>query len=254
VAAIAGTARLWRRSGATAYLLFTAGSLLVLLLWNFPPDQRFIVPFFPVLLAGFSAELLRLAGQLRTAFLGRATGDRVFAGAISLALAALLCLAGWRTYTGLFWALPASVALHRAALAGHQAAYRWIAASTPRDAAVLASWDPILYLYTGRKACRLVISPALRYAGDRQALEAFFAGVTDFARRQKLSYALLTPEDLQAELPDQERLAAGRMFRANPRLRTVFESGSVSVRRIDEAVPYAQAIKPGISATGRSGL
>ena len=233
VAAIVGTARLWRRSGATAYVLFTAGCLLALLLWNYSPDQRFIVPVFPVLLAGFSAELLRLVGKLRAAFLSRAMGERMVAGAISLSLAALLSLAGARAYAGLFSALPAFVAQQRATVADHRTAYRWIVANTPPDAAVLAYLDPILYLYTGRQACRLVISPGLRHAEDHRAVEAVLAGVADFAHRQKLSYAVLTPEDLHAEFPDQERLAARRMFRANPHLRRVFEAGSVSVCRIE---------------------
>ncbi len=233
VAAIVGTARLWRRSGATAYVLFTAGCLLALLLWNYPPDQRFIVPVFPVLLAGFSAELLRLAGKLRAAFLGRAMGERLAAGAISLVLTALLSLAGARAYSGLFSALPAFLAQQRATVADYRTAYRWIAANTPPDAALLAYMDPILYLYTGRQACRLVISPGLRRADDRRAVEAVLAGVADFAHRQKLSYAVLAPEDLHAEFTDQERLAAYRMFRANPRLRRVFEAGGVEVCRID---------------------
>jgi hypothetical protein len=232
VAAIAGTARLWRRSGATAYLLFTAGCLLAMLLWHYPPDQRFIVPVFPVLLAGFAAELLRLFGKLQEALKGRATGERMVAVAVSLSLAALLCLAGAQTYTGLFSALPSFVAQQRAKLAEHRTVYRWIVANTPPDIAVLAYQDPILYLYTERKACRLVLSPALIRAGDQPALEAIFGHVADFAHRQKLSYAVLTPEDLQAELPDEERLAAMRSFRANPRLRSVFEAGGVSVRRV----------------------
>ena len=232
VAAIVGTARLARRPGATAYVGFTAACLLALLPWHYPPDQRFIVPVFPVLLAGFAAELLRLAGKLRAALLGRATGERIMAGAISLTLAGLLVLAGWRAYRGLLSGLPAFVAQHRAALAEHQAAYRWIAASTPPDAAVLAYLDPVLYLYTGRKACRLVISPMLTRPGSRRELQAVLDGVAGYARREGLSYALLTPEDLQAELPDQDRLAAGRSFRANPALERVFESGGVSVCRI----------------------
>jgi hypothetical protein len=233
VAAIAGTARLWRRSGATAYVLFTAGCLLALLLWNYPPDQRFLVPVFPVLLAGFSAELMRLVGKLRAAFLSRAMGERMVAGSISLALTALLCLAGARAYAGLFSALPAFVAQQRARVADHRTAYRWIVANTPTDAAVLAYRDPMLYLYTGRHACRLVISPGLRRAEDHRAVKAVLAGVADFAHWQKLSYAVLAPEDLQAELPDQERLAAFRMFRANPHFMRVFEAGSVSVYRIE---------------------
>ena len=233
VAAVVGTARLWRRSGATAYVLFTAGCLLALLFWNYSPDQRFIVPVFPVLLGGFWAELRRLAGKLRAAFLGRAMGERVVAGAISLALTALLYLAGARAYGGLFSALPAFVAQQRATVADYRTAYRWIAANTPPNAALLAYMDPILYLYTGRQACRLVISPGLRRADDRRAVEAVLAGVVDFAHRQKLSYAVLAPEDLHAEFTDQERLAAHSLFRANPRLRRVFEAGGVSVCRIE---------------------
>lgn len=231
VAAIAGTARLWRRSAAC--VLFTAGYLLTLLLWNYAPDQRFLVPVFPVLLAGFSTELLRLAGKVKAAFSSRAMGDRIVAGALSLALAALVSVAGAGAYTGLFQVLPRFVDEHRALRAELQPAYDWIAANTPRDAALLAYLDPILYLHTGRKACRLVLSPALIYRGDRQALERFFSGVVDFAHEQKLSYALLTPRDLFAELPDGERRAACRIFRANRRLTPVYESGTFSVRRIE---------------------
>lgn len=231
VAAIVGTARLWRR--CPAYVLFTAGYLLTLLLWNYAPDQRFLVPVFPVLLAGFSTELLRLVTKLKAALASRAAGDRVVAGALAVGLAALLPAAAAGAYTGLFRVLPRFVAEHRVMRAELRPAYQWIAANTPCDAAVLAYLDPLLYLNTGRKACRLVLSPALIYGGDRPALRRSFARVADFAREQKLSYALLTPRDLFAELPDEDRRAASRIFRADPRLHLVYQSGSVSVCRIE---------------------
>ena len=234
VAAIAGTARLWRRSGATAYVLFTAGCLLTLLLWHYPPDQRFIVPVFPVLLAGFSAELLRLAGKLRAAFLSRAMGERVAAGSISLALTALLCLAGAR---GLRRPVL-GVAGVRGPAAGHG---RRSSNGLPLDRREHAD---------GRRRTRLPGSDAVPVhrapclpPGDLPGAEArrrppcggghSSAGVADFAHRQKLSYAVLAPDDLHAEFTAQERLAAFRMFRADPRLRRVFEAGSVSVCRIE---------------------
>ncbi|MGC9972774.1 MAG: hypothetical protein ABSE56_19500 [Bryobacteraceae bacterium] len=233
VAAIAGALRLRRRPGATAYLLFTAGYLVALVGWNYAPDQRFLVPVFPVLLAGFATELLRLAARLRAAFVKRAAGERIVAGAVALALAGLLWLAGMGAYRGLFSVLPRLVAERRETLAGERVAYQWIAARTPADAAVLAYQDPILYLHTGRKACRLVVPPALVYSGDRQALERFFSGVADFAHEQRLTYAVLTPGDLSAELPDEDRRTAYRMFRANPRLKQVYAAGRVSVCRIE---------------------
>lgn len=233
VAAIAGTVRLWRRPGATAYVLFTAGYLVALAAWNYAPDQRFLVPVFPVLLAGFATELLRLVGSVRAAWISRAVGGRVAAGAVAVALAALVSLAGMGAYSGLFRVLPRFVTEHRDRLVEQRAAYRWIEAHTPPDAAVLAYQDAVLYLYTGRKACRLVLSPALVYGGDRQALEQFFSHAADFAREQRLSYAVIAPEDLSAELPDRERRTACRMFRANPRLRQVWRSGSVTVCRVE---------------------
>jgi hypothetical protein len=233
IAAIAGALRLRRRPGATAYLLFTGGYLATLVAWNYAPDQRFLVPVFPVLLAGFATELLRLAARLRAAFVERAVGQLMVAGAVALALAGLLWLVGMGAYRGLFFVLPRFVAERREMLAGQRAAYQWIAARTPADAAVLAYLDPILYLYTGRKACRLVVPPALVYSGDRPALERFFSGVADFAREQRLTYAVIAPDDLSAELPDQDRRTAYRMFRANPRLKQVYEAGRVSVCRIE---------------------
>jgi hypothetical protein len=157
----------------------------------------------------------------------------VVAGALAAGLAALLLAAAAGAYTGLFLLLPRFVAEHRAMRAERQPAYQWIAANTPRDAAVLAYLDPILYLNAGRKACRLVLSPALIYRGDRPALQRFFAGLADFARQQKLSYALLTPSDLFAELPDEDCRAAVRMFRADPHLHLLYQSGDVSVCGIE---------------------
>jgi hypothetical protein len=233
IAAIAGAVRLRRLPGATVYLLFTAGYLLTLAAWNYAPDQRFLVPVFPVLLAGFATELVRLTGRLREAFVHRAAGERMVAGAVALALAGLLWLAGMGAYRGLFSVLPRFVAERREALADQRLAYQWIATRTPADAAVLAYQDPILYLYTGRKACRLVAPPALVYSGDHPALERFFSGVADFAREQRLTYAMVAPDDLSAELSDEDRLTAYRMFRANPRLKQVFQAGRISVCRIE---------------------
>jgi hypothetical protein len=232
VAALAGTVRLAKAGRAPVYFLFAGAYLATLLAWNYPPDQRFLVPVFPVLLAGFAEEFRRVAVKVRAGFAGRVP-ERIAAGAIAAAMGGLILAVGGGACFGLFRALPRFVADQRAERDGRQAVYQWFTANTPRDAAALAYYDPVFYLHTGRKACRFVISPALVYGGKRGAVERSLAGAADFAKGQGLSWAVLAPNDFFAELRDEERRTAFRALRTNPRFRPVYESGGVSVCRIE---------------------
>src|SRR5439155_586734 len=57
VAMIVGAVRLARRGIAVDYALFALVSAGILLIWHFPPNERFVLPFFPLLLAGLVAEV-----------------------------------------------------------------------------------------------------------------------------------------------------------------------------------------------------
>jgi len=233
VAALAGAVRLWRGSGRTACFLAVAGYLALLLVWNYAPDQRFLTPVFPVLLAGLFVELRQVAGKLRLAFQDSGIANRAAAGVISMALTAVSLAALAGSLAGLFQTLPRFLAEHRARRARLQLAYRWIAANTPEDAAVLAYLDPVLYLHTGRKACRFVVPTSLAYAGHASAWKKYFPTVAQYTRENGLSYVVLTSQDLHAELSDQDRLTAQAVFRKTFSPRLLYESGEVSVRAVD---------------------
>ena len=73
-------------------------------------------------------------------------------------------------------------------------------AHAPADANVYAYQDPVLYLYTGRKACSLPIPPKFYYHRDDQGIEKLMASMADFARDYRLDYLLLTPDDYYRDL------------------------------------------------------
>ena len=52
VGMIAGVVRLLRRPGAALYGWFCLFYSAMLLIWHYPPNERFVLPMFPLLLAG----------------------------------------------------------------------------------------------------------------------------------------------------------------------------------------------------------
>src|SRR5581483_6306731 len=60
--------------------------------------------------------------------------------------------------------------------------------------------DPVVYLYTGRRACHLFIPPKYLYHSDDESITRLMASMADFARSQQLQYLLLTPDDYYKEL------------------------------------------------------
>ncbi|MGD0201497.1 MAG: hypothetical protein ABSD27_12165 [Bryobacteraceae bacterium] len=231
-AMLAGTWRAARQNGLASHHLFTAAYLGLLVVWNFMPDQRFLLPVYPVLLAGFFSELLNLLRRIRSSWHQHALG-RVSALAAWACLAALALAALWQTGRAFATVLPGFVGRERAALAGARPAYEWIRQRLPPDAAVLAYRDPVLYLYTGRRACRLVIPPTLLYRGDRGAILRLCASAADLARAKRLTHALFTGADFNAELAGADRAAAEQAARDDARFSSLYERSGVSVRRLE---------------------
>jgi len=57
IGAIVGVVRLARTRGVTPYHGLAAAYTAILLVWHFPPVERFLLPLFPLLLAGVGSEL-----------------------------------------------------------------------------------------------------------------------------------------------------------------------------------------------------
>jgi hypothetical protein len=75
--------------------------------------------------------------------------------------------------------------------------YQWIKASTPEDAAFVATDDAVLYLYTGRSAMALHIPPTLLYHNDLPGMVREYRGIDAFAASNHLNYLLHTDCDFK---------------------------------------------------------
>jgi len=199
LAGAAGAIRLSRRSGQWQYPLFAAAYLVQLVLWNFMPTPRLLLPVLPLLLAGI-AETVRGAFEVLRS-------DQPVLRPGPLTALATLALVGPLTFylavvsTGVAAVnLPAAMRENRVALAAKREAYSWIEAHTAPDAGILANDDQLLYLYTGRRSASQILPVQLYYRQDREAaLIGELRKAPSYAREHRLGYVLVTSTDLRRE-------------------------------------------------------
>src|SRR5580704_138981 len=200
IAAIAGCVRLTMRKRALQYPLAALGMSAILLVWHFPPDQRFVFPLYPLLLMGLATEVRNICVALRLAWSKPALADRVVVAGFGSLLAGLAAFAIFCTVFGLSHVIPDLFATYRTDFEAREQAYHWIESHIPRDANLYAYQDPVMFLYTGHKACRLPIPPKFLYHGDDSGIDKLMGSMADFARGQRLQYLLLTPDDYYRDL------------------------------------------------------
>jgi hypothetical protein len=200
IAAIAGCVRLAARSRTLQYPIAALGMSAILLVWHFPPDQRFVFPLYPLLLMGLATEARNLCGALRSAWTKPAFADRATVAGFGTLLAGLAVFAIFCTAFGLAHVIPDLFATYRADFKAREEAYEWIDRNIPRDVYVYAYQDPVMFLYTGHKACRLPIPPKFLYHGDDGGIDHLMGSIADFARNHHLQYLLLTPDDYYRDL------------------------------------------------------
>ncbi|HEX5227861.1 MAG TPA: glycosyltransferase family 39 protein, partial [Bryobacteraceae bacterium] len=200
IAAIAGAVRLTLRRRRLQYPLAALGMTAILLVWHFPPDQRFVFPLYPLLLVGLATEVRNLCAALATAWKKQALGDRIAVGGFATLVGAVAMFAVFCTAYGLGRMIPDLFATYRADFDAREQAYQWISRNVPQGANVYAYEDPMLFLYTGHKSSRLPIPPKYLYHGDDQSIEKLMGGMAGFAREHRLDYLLLTPDDYHRDL------------------------------------------------------
>lgn len=225
VGMIVGVVRLARREGVALYGWFSLFYCLMLLIWHFPPNERFALPMFPLLVAGLWVEMEGLAGAIRAGWNHRQLSQRIAAGSLG-ALAAAIFLGALLVQSYVTWVfMPADMRAQRERRAEEQAAYRWIAANLPASARLLAYNDPLLYLYTGRRAASLTVLPVYWYRDDHAGMVAAHSRVVRFARAQGLDYAYITESDFHRSLDERDARAVLKNLRENPSLVPVYRSG-----------------------------
>jgi hypothetical protein len=205
VAMISGVVRLVRRGIALDYAAFAVPSLGILLLWHYPPTERFVLPLFPLLLAGLMTELAHLGSMIKAGLRHKDAGQRAAAGFLGLSAASLCAIA-------VFFQLQTSlVNLRRfaeaksAKLEEFHAAYSWISRNLPTSATVLSYDDPLLYLYTGRRGNYLPILPKWWYDEDEKSMVGVYRDLNAYCHRRGLQYVYFSKNDLDREYGDVMR-------------------------------------------------
>ncbi len=231
-AGVAGSIRLAWRKEMLFYPAFSVLFLIQALLWHYPPHDRFVVPVLPLLLAGFWTEMKHLAGVVRVAFARPKLAERVVAGFVTAVLCTLAVFAVYRTWHGLASFLPGVLEHHRRTLAANRQAFAWLAANSTVQSRVFAYGDPLVYLYTGRRACSLRIPPRLLYKGDRRGIEGFVERLPQFVRDFRLDYVLFTMGDFQLDSPEIGFAALRRVLREHPGFELSYQGREAAVYRI----------------------
>jgi hypothetical protein len=199
VAAIAGAWRLLKRNRQWQYGAAAAGIAALLVCHHFPPDERMALPLYPLVLMGFWTEAKNFWRAVCVSW--RRHGADRLAGSVGVAaLAGLGIFVVGGDAAGHLVFLPRLYATCEQDLKRHMPAYEWIRDHTAREATFYAYDDPVLYLYTGRRALGLPMPPTRNYSGDAErAADRFVRSIPGEARAHHLDYLLVTAVDFYRE-------------------------------------------------------
>lgn len=247
VACLSGLRRLYAENGAwrnAHYLWFGAGFVALLVCWNFPPNERFSVPVYPLLLAGLATEARHVWVTFLTGWRNTRGANRVVA-AVGLAVLALLPPA-WLWFNGpeLFRGLPAVLEAKRRGAGQREAAYAWIREHAEPAAKFYAYDDPILYLRTGRTGMAFHAPTRFGYRDDTAAVAAELLSLPGKARQHGLDYVLLTDDDFHRENAGEERARIIAKLKGTPGWSRVFEAKGAAVFRIEGSLARLQNQQP----------
>ena len=236
VAMIAGVVRLVRRGMAQHYalhyVLFAFGSACMLIVWHFPPNERFVLPLVPLAFAGLLTEMEHFAGMVRAGLRHRDVSQRI-ASAIMASAVGLVFLGalGVQAYVGGVF-LNESAQQQRARNVDFRGAYAWIRANLPADAAVVAYNDPVLYLYTGRESISRPLPPSIWYAEDEAKAVELYRELPAYAHDHGAAYVYHTTTDLSRDMRDSDVAPIEEAIRTNPDLTPIYERGIGTIYRV----------------------
>ena len=238
VATISGCIRLVRAGRLLHYSSFGVLYLAQLLLWNYPPGQRFLLPLLPLILAGFWRELQALRGITATAY-RKGGADRGVSLAICGLLAWLGVTAARSSSDGLFNLLPSVLAEGKFAQDEGRAAYGWIGKNAGPDAVLLSFRDPVDYLHTGLRGYSLRVPPGILKRGEAAEVRRFFSLLPDLLARHAVNYVLVTPADYHRDRPELTVPNYRAVFQDRGRFELAFEQGGTRIYRVKPTLDTA---------------
>ncbi|HEV2198185.1 MAG TPA: glycosyltransferase family 39 protein [Bryobacteraceae bacterium] len=199
-ASIGGIRRLVRQSGQYHMAFFALAAFVLLVPWNWPPNERYLLPIWPAISAGFYAEMRHLFQSCRTVFGRPELSQKAVAAGFLAVLVAACSLIPYRNYDGTVRNLPLVFQYYRNMTDARVPAYEWIRKNVPAEAQILTYDDPLLYLYTGRRGLAMPIVHWVTYDGTPKRLEAYFATAPEFMREHNLDFAVMADGDFHRDL------------------------------------------------------
>ena len=196
---IGGIVRRMRREGVGPEHWFAAGFCLLMLVWQYRPNERLLIPILPILAYGALTELRHVAALMGAAWRSGKSGPRVAAAGVAAVLATVCLWACAMVAAGHQVLLPTVVARYRAQLESNRNMYQWINRHLAPAEALLTNHDAAAFLYAGREAMRLPNFPKQCYRQDRQTVARAFAELPSFARSHGIRYLMLGQTDLDLD-------------------------------------------------------
>jgi len=232
---VAGIVRLYRDGRMRAYILYAALSSAILLIWHFPPNERFTLPLLPLCLAGLFVELQNLLAMIRQVMAKPARDQKIAGGLIAALMAVAVAMSVGRHLESDFRVIPGGYEQGRLNLAEKQAAYRWMGEHLPAGERVMAYDDPTLYLFTGRYSLHRVIPTKYWYAEDQQATVECFRQIDRFAGDRGFRYLYVNASDFRRDLADEEKTAVMKAFQTHAALKAVFQTPGGTIYELADA-------------------
>jgi len=198
----------WQRSGITPYNLFAAIYCMVLLVWPYPPNERFFVPLLPILLSAILALPFPRGGTLFAA------------GAL-----ALVCLSG----VGGPRFLDTYLSAQRRTGQDIEQACGWIQRTLPESARFISAYDAIIYLRTGRQGIGYRFPATLSYMGDTAGERLALQRLREYAMEHRMDYVLSSPAAVVSTVNGPENPIAMEVVRSY--FQPVFTTGSITIFR-----------------------
>ncbi len=205
----------------TMYHAFLVGFLPMLVVWNFTPHERFLLPVLPLLLAGLAAELRKVPRMSR------------WMRPVALAFASTIV---WMNLGAIFGHMPKIAEAGRQRENRMAPVYAWIRENAPADAQFAASVDPMVYLHTGRKARGMHFPTRYFYHGERSEILNYFSDVGDFSRDNELNWVLLLDDDHSMDLSPEETRQRAQRAGADPALHAEARFPRAAIFRIRETL------------------
>ncbi len=262
VGMISGIVRMVRSGRAVHYAIFAAGAAFLLVIWHFPPNERFVLPLVPIAFAGLLTEMEHFIGMARGSLKHREASQRVAAvimiGFVAVMFATAFAL---QAYVGGEF-LGATAQQQRLRNIDHRGAYAWIRANLPADASLIAYNDPVLYLYTGRRAISRPLPPYIWYTEDREGAVNLYRDLDVYARDHGAGYVYYTTADLRRDMGDSDTTTIEDAIRDNPDFTVIYQQGIGTIYRVNDAArerpkiayttaPTATITSPGQVVAGR---